>query len=88
VRGNPHPYRDCGFRPLGNQNHTGKNACITKSLFFLRAAKIFSCRNWELVELMDTGPGGRQNGNQDDASRGGHLIAVSPLYFLEEAVRP
>jgi len=54
----------------------------------LRAAKIFSCRNWELVELMDTGPGGRQNGNQDDASRGGHLIAVSPLYFLEEAVRP
>ena len=38
--------------------------CTTKSLLFLRGATIFSCRLQELIQLIDAGSGGRQNGHE------------------------
>jgi hypothetical protein len=54
----------------------------------LRGATILSCRLQELIQLIDAGSGGRQNGHEDGASGVGDVITVGARYLLDQSMCP
>src|SRR5450755_2439697 len=79
----------CGGSSPGSTRQGGVvDGCCTTKSWFLCAARRFSCRLGELIQLIDAGSCGRQNSDEDSAPCSGDVIAVGARHFLDDSMCP
>ena len=72
------------FDGLAGQMRRGfVEASVLLNLCFFARREDFSCRLGELIELIDAGPGGRQNSYENGTSGFGDVITMGARYLLD-----